>query len=1056
MKEKKISQTAGITLMALTITIIVMLILAGITISTAIGEGGFIGKAEQSQITEIIEKYRAQIDGVHVKWATDSALNDNITVDHFWIMLEDRNIIADRTKDVEKLDEEGLYQITTVDGYVFELYIDESKTELTYIGKNDKLLPVIRAITVTGKSTSTIDIQVKGSRLDSGSLSYYYKKTSEENYTELKTKTTDITASYTGLEHHTSYDIKVVATNKNGSNESIIQVTTRKIGEATEGLQEGVIIASTPTWNNGTASITLSTTTGLTIQWQKNGISGTWTTGTSVTGINHNETIFARLTDGNNYGDEASVLIIDGTAPSVIVTQGAITTKSIAVSVSSSDAQTGMVASPSYSYYIKKTSDSNYPTTASYTGTNTSYTFNNLAQTTSYDIKVTTQDIAGNIGTGIITNVTTGTVGGATSGLKTGNIVASNPTWSNGTASITLSTTTGLSIQWQKGGTTEGNWTTGNSVTGINHNETVFARLTDGNNYGDEASITIIDGTAPSVTVTQGTITTKSIAVSVSSSDAQTGMAASPSYSYYIKKTSEGSYPTTASYTGTNTSYTFDNLEHKTSYDMKVTTQDIAGNVGTEIITNVTTNTLGGATSGLATGNIIASSPTWSNGTASITLSTTTGLTIQWQKGGIAEGNWTTGTGVTGINHNTTVFARLTDGKNYGDEASVTILDGNNPQEATISLGATSANTGVNVTATVTHNDNESGPNIASCKWVYNTTSGAIGTNSSSYTETFSSNGQTISLTASTPGSYYLHVLTVDKAGRAKESIKGPITVKQLVTGITVSPTSATIYVGNTQNLTATISPSNASNKNVTWTSNNTGVATVNNGVVTGISAGTATITATAADGSGKSATCNITVIQPVAPVVKSTKVGSKTTNSIVVEATATDENNDKLTYQLYTSTLANSGFSLKATSVAAVSGTQVTLTASSLSDYTTYYYYVTVTDGIYTATSNTSSVRTYCPVTTYYCNGGTISTKSCSTCGGNSYYYLCPRCEFEMFYDHQDCWRCGFPWHMLEQVQCSSCSGTGTITTTTACSHGSISAHYYDQCPHGYTNQHD
>lgn len=83
MKEKKISQTAGITLMALTITIIVMLILAGITISTAIGEGGFIGKAEQSQITEIIEKYRAQIDGVHVKWATDSALNDNITVDHF-------------------------------------------------------------------------------------------------------------------------------------------------------------------------------------------------------------------------------------------------------------------------------------------------------------------------------------------------------------------------------------------------------------------------------------------------------------------------------------------------------------------------------------------------------------------------------------------------------------------------------------------------------------------------------------------------------------------------------------------------------------------------------------------------------------------------------------------------------------------------------------------------------------------------------------------------------------------------------------------------------------
>ena len=164
------------------------------------------------------------------------------------------------------------------------------------------------------------------------------------------------------------------------------------------------------------------------------------------------------------------------------------------------------------------------------------------------------------------------------------------------------------------------------------------------------------------------------------------------------------------------------------------------------------------------------------------------------------------------------------------------------------------------MTATVTHNDNESGPNIASCKWVYNTTSGAIGTNSSSYTGTFSSNGQSINLNASTPGSYYLHVLTVDKAGRATESIKGPITVKQLVTGISLSPTSATIETGKTQTLTVTITPSNASNKNVTWKSSNTGVATVSNGVVTGVTPGTATITATAADGSGQSATCSITV----------------------------------------------------------------------------------------------------------------------------------------------------------------------------------------------------
>jgi len=84
------------------------------------------------------------------------------------------------------------------------------------------------------------------------------------------------------------------------------------------------------------------------------------------------------------------------------------------------------------------------------------------------------------------------------------------------------------------------------------------------------------------------------------------------------------------------------------------------------------------------------------------------------------------------------------------------------------------------------------------------------------------------------------------------------------VTGVSVEPTTASIGVGETVQLTATVEPSNATNKNVTWSSSNTSVATVSSsGLVTGKSAGTATITATTEDG-GYMATCEITVTEEV------------------------------------------------------------------------------------------------------------------------------------------------------------------------------------------------
>lgn len=79
------------------------------------------------------------------------------------------------------------------------------------------------------------------------------------------------------------------------------------------------------------------------------------------------------------------------------------------------------------------------------------------------------------------------------------------------------------------------------------------------------------------------------------------------------------------------------------------------------------------------------------------------------------------------------------------------------------------------------------------------------------------------------------------------------------VTGVTVDPTEANVVVGKTVALSAKVTPSNATNKTITWSSSDTTVATVANGVVTGVKEGTATITAKSSN--GKTATATITVI---------------------------------------------------------------------------------------------------------------------------------------------------------------------------------------------------
>ena len=107
------------------------------------------------------------------------------------------------------------------------------------------------------------------------------------------------------------------------------------------------------------------------------------------------------------------------------------------------------------------------------------------------------------------------------------------------------------------------------------------------------------------------------------------------------------------------------------------------------------------------------------------------------------------------------------------------------------------------------------------------------------------------------------YTLTVD-GGTLTGDVTGTVNYK--VTGVSLSPSTLNLDVGTSSTLTATVEPDEASNKSVTWSSDNQNVATVENGKVTATGEGTATITATAADGSGEKATCTVTVKAPPEP----------------------------------------------------------------------------------------------------------------------------------------------------------------------------------------------
>ena len=200
-------------------------------------------------------------------------------------------------------------------------------------------------------------------------------------------------------------------------------------------------------------------------------------------------------------------------------------------------------------------------------------------------------------------------------------------------------------------------------------------------------------------------------------------------------------------------------------------------------------------------------------------------------------------------------------------------------------------------------------------------------TSSSDAVASVDSNGK---ITAKTAGSAVITCKSVSDNSvvgicnvTVKAKVQTPAEIK--VNKITLNKTTASVTKGKTLQLTATVAPGNATKKEVKWSTSNKNVAMVStSGLVTAKSAGTATITCTAQDGSGVKATCKITVKNPVVKVTKVTlnkttaTLAPKETLTLKATVTPTNATNKAVTWKSSNTKIATVSSSGKVTAKAA------------------------------------------------------------------------------------------------------------------------------------------
>ncbi len=489
-KEKR-----GITLLALVITVIILVILAGVGIS-AISSGNIFDNAinvvEQSKIASKKE----EIELVIISKMKNSVRE--ITIDKIIEALEKKGII-----DAGNSNEETGQVKTNPDGYIYEIIEKPNGDwDVKYEGKGEldtrkiKLTTELSTTVITDKVTITVTAKasagIKSITMPDGSIKTYTGKTEVSETYEVTQN-----GKYT-----------FTATNNKGENESktitidnILEGTIQISANPSEATNKSVIV--TIEWPNGSENAIKEICSNGENKYTT--VSGVRTTLT----LNNNCVIKARIRNSIAEIKTATLNVtnIDKLAPNIFTPTATTTSNSITITGKTTDqpATEKYGSSGIAEYYFSKDNGTSWQTNED--KTQTSYTYTELTQGTEYTLKMKAIDKAGN--ETITDSITATTINIANLGDIQISATPSTPTNKDVTVTVTWpNDTTGLTKKISKDN--GDNWSDYTGPITVSSNCIVKAKLIDTTSQEGKtatANITNIDKTDPTVTAKQSSVT---------------------------------------------------------------------------------------------------------------------------------------------------------------------------------------------------------------------------------------------------------------------------------------------------------------------------------------------------------------------------------------------------------------------------------------------------------------------------------------------------------------------------------------------------------------------